>query len=135
MTGALKPEELDQTPLLPRDNNGPVFQEPWQAQAFSIVLELANHGVMDWNDWCKLLSTEIRLAQADGDPDLGDTYYLHWLSALEKLVTANTDITQKQLADTKADWQSADDHREFGEAPLYVKGASHAKAPKTVLTS
>jgi Nitrile hydratase beta subunit len=41
----------------------------------------------------RTISAEIQQAQAGGDPDLGDTYYRHWLAALEKIVLA------KRLAD------------------------------------
>ena len=126
MNSRVNTEDLALTPMLPRDDGGPVFAEPWQAQAFAMVLDLANHGVLDWKDWCTILSAEIRQAQADGDPDLGDTYYLHWLSALEKLVTSKTVVSPDDLAAVKADWQEADRRREFGEAPVYVKGAAQA---------
>ncbi len=36
-------------------------------------------------EWAQRLAEEIQRAQAVGDPDLGDTYYQHWLSALERL--------------------------------------------------
>jgi len=32
------------------------------------------------------LAGEIQRAQAAADPDTGETYYLHWLNTLEKLV-------------------------------------------------
>jgi len=80
-TGAAMPE-------LPIDEQGPVFREPWEAQAFAIVLKLYQGGHFTWPEWVQHLGTEIRAAQRKGDPDLGHSYYQHWLAALERLVAA-----------------------------------------------
>ena len=71
---------------LPRDDDGPVFAAPWEAQAFAMALSLHERGLFTWTEWAAALAEEIKLAQAQGDPDLGDTYYRHWLATLEKLV-------------------------------------------------
>ena len=84
------------TPLAPgqpQDADGPVFAEPWEAQAFSIVVALHERGVLEWPEWTARLAAEIDRAQAAGDPDTGETYYRHWLVALERLVS------EKGLAD------------------------------------
>jgi nitrile hydratase accessory protein len=73
---------------LPRDENGPVFREPWEAQAFAMALSLHERGLFTWNEWAAALADEIKRAQESGDPDLGDTYYRHWLATLEKLIAA-----------------------------------------------
>ena len=73
---------------LPRDDDGPVFREPWEAQAFAMALTLHERGLFTWNEWAAALAAEIKRAQAAGDPDKGDTYYRHWLAALEKLLAA-----------------------------------------------
>jgi nitrile hydratase accessory protein len=80
-------------PGLPRDDDGPVFAEPWQAQAFALAIALNERGVFTWSEWATTLADEIRRAQAAGDPDTGETYYRHWLAALERLVA------EKGLAD------------------------------------
>ncbi len=85
--------DLDALPLVPSDPSGPVFREPWEAQAFALVVALHQAGHFTWTEWVDAISAEIRQAQADGDPDLGATYYRHWLAALEKIVVA------RQLAD------------------------------------
>src|SRR5262245_66006682 len=71
---------------IPRDDDGPVFREPWEAQAFSMALALHERGVFTWPEWAAALATEIKRAQQSGDPDSRNTYYSHWLNALEKLV-------------------------------------------------
>ena len=75
-------------PSLPRDAGGPVFGEPWQAQAFALTLALHRRGLFTWPEWASALADEIKRAQSAGDPDAGDTYYHHWLAALERLVAA-----------------------------------------------
>jgi nitrile hydratase accessory protein len=77
------------TPLAPgqpHDADGPVFSEPWEAQAFALAVALHERGVFSWPEWAATLAEEIERAQAAGDPDTGETYYHHWLAALERLV-------------------------------------------------
>ena len=71
---------------IPRDEGGPVFSAPWEALAFSLAVKLHERGLFTWKEWADALALEIKEAQAAGDPDLGDTYYLHWVRALEKLM-------------------------------------------------
>jgi nitrile hydratase accessory protein len=71
---------------MPREADGPVFNEPWEARAFAMVLALHERGLFTWAQWAEALSRQIALAQAAGDPDHGATYYQHWLLALESLV-------------------------------------------------
>jgi nitrile hydratase accessory protein len=77
-------------PLLPdqpSSGNTPVFRTPWEAQAFAMALALHQRGLISWSEWAQTLAEQIAAAQAAGDPDLGDTYYRHWVAALEKLVS------------------------------------------------
>jgi len=73
-------------PGLPFADDGPAFTSPWEAQAFALVLALHEKGLFTWSEWAASLATEIKAAQAAGDPDTGSTYYRHWLAALERLV-------------------------------------------------
>jgi nitrile hydratase accessory protein len=73
-------------PGIPLDADSPVFNEPWEARAFAMALALHQRGVFTWPQWAEALSRQIEAARAAGDPDLGDTYYQHWLRALESLV-------------------------------------------------
>ncbi len=75
-------------PSIPRDADGPVFREPWEAQAFAMALALHARGLFTWNEWAATLAEEIKRAQAAGDPDCGETYYRHWLATLERLIAA-----------------------------------------------
>src|SRR5262249_42110328 len=82
-------------PGIPCDAEGPVFREPWEAQAFAMALALHERGLFTWNEWAATLGEEIKRAQALGDPDTGETYYRHWLNTLERLVATKgvTDST------------------------------------------
>jgi nitrile hydratase accessory protein len=82
---------------IPADEGGPGFKEPWEAQAFALVAALHEGGHFTWAEWVEVLSAEIRQAQAGGDPDRGDTYYRHWLAALEKIVLAKRLIDDVDL--------------------------------------
>jgi len=94
-------------PDIPCDAEGPVFQEPWQAQAFAMALALQSRGVFTWGDWAKMLGEEIKKAQAAGDPDTGTTYYHHWLATLERMVAAKGLTTPEALARTCQAWDHA----------------------------
>jgi len=93
-------------PSIPRDKGGPVFREPWEAQAFAMALALYDRGVFTWPEWATALAAEIKRAQAAGDPDTGETYYWHWLNTLERLV-AEKGVTNR---DTLARYYDAWDH-------------------------
>jgi nitrile hydratase accessory protein len=94
-------------PSIPRNTEGPVFREPWQAQAFALALALNERGVFSWKEWAATLGEEIKKAQAAGDPDTGDTYYHHWLAALERIVAAKGLADAETLGRTREAWRRA----------------------------
>ena len=75
-------EVLTSVPRLPVDNEGPVFAEPWQAQAFSLAVRLSEQGYFTWKEWAAALAVELKAAALSGEPDDGSRYYHHWLAAL-----------------------------------------------------
>jgi nitrile hydratase accessory protein len=87
--------ELVESPGLPKDAGTPTFREPWEARAFALAVVLHQRGFFTWPEWAAALSREIRLAQHAGDADLGDTYYHHWLNALESLVKQRGTIAEE----------------------------------------
>jgi nitrile hydratase accessory protein len=84
-----------------------VFRAPWEAQAFAITLRLHQAGHFTWSEWAERLAREIRDARDRGDPDLGSTYYEHWLAALERLVADKGLISAGELVHRKAEWAAA----------------------------
>ena len=97
----------DAVPGIPRDEQGPVFREPWEAQAFAMALALHERGLFTWSEWAATLAEEIRRAQAAGDPDTGETYYGHWLATLERLVAEKEVATGATLARYRDAWKRA----------------------------
>jgi nitrile hydratase accessory protein len=90
-------EPIPAEAMPPGDGEGPVFREPWEAQAFGMVMKLYEAGYFTWPEWVDTLAAQIKAAQAAGDPDLGDTYYKHWLAALETLVQTKQLATGSEL--------------------------------------
>ena len=99
---------------IPRDAQGPVFREPWEAQAFAMALALHDRGLFTWPEWAATLGDEIKRAQAAGDPDTGETYYRHWLNALERIVAAKGLADVQMLARYRHAWHHAADRTPHG---------------------
>lgn len=83
---SVDPDDLAPLRRLPRDDDGPVFNEPWQAQAFALAVNLSEQGYFTWKEWAAALSEELAAAARRGEPDDGSHYYDHWAAALERLV-------------------------------------------------
>ena len=100
-------ERLSDLPRLPRDEGGPVFAEPWQAQAFALAVKLSEQGHFTWKEWAAGLAEELQAAARRGEPDDGSRYYEHWLTALERLVTAKGLTDQTALLTRREAWAEA----------------------------
>jgi nitrile hydratase accessory protein len=107
----------DAVPDIPHDEDGPVFREPWEAHAFAMALTLHDRGVFTWTEWASALAAEIKRAQANGDPDTGETYYRHWLATLENLVAEKGVATSETLHRYRDAWDHAADRTPHG-API-----------------
>ncbi|GAC1335465.1 MAG: nitrile hydratase accessory protein [Bradyrhizobium sp.] len=107
-------------PGIPRDDDGPVFREPWEAQAFAMALTLHERGLFTWNEWAATLADEIRRAQAKGDPDTGETYYLQWLATLERLVGEKGVASPATLRRYHDAWDHAADRTPHG-SPIELR--------------
>ena len=92
---------------LPRVDDEPAFAEPWQAEAFAMALALHERGTFTWKEWADRLALTISAAQASGDPDLGNTYYHYWLTALESLVVEKGLLEPSAIAARHAAWDRA----------------------------
>jgi nitrile hydratase accessory protein len=103
------------SPPLPVAADVPVFNEPWEAHAFAIVLMLHRRGLFTWSEWARSLAAQIAAAQAAGDVDRGDTYYQHWVCALESLVSAKGATSKTELARYQKAWDHAADRTPHGQ--------------------
>lgn len=106
---------LDSTPGLPRDRDGPVFAEPWQAQAFALTVKLHEAGHFTWSEWVRYLSREIAAGAPAGASGAETVYYLQWLAALEKLAADKGLASPAALAERKAEWLAAHEATAFGK--------------------
>lgn len=130
---ALSPQSAlraaEANPSLPRDGDGPLFREPWEARAFAIALALHESGLFSWEEWAAALGDEIRKAQTAGDPDTGHSYYRHWLATLERIVAEKGVTTAQILARYRHAWDHAADRTPHG-MPIELQpadfGGDHA---------
>ena len=117
-------------PGMPQAAGEAVFAEPWQAQAFAMTVALHQRGLFSWPEWAEALAQQIAAAQAAGDADLGDTYYQHWLAALEALVAAKGASSAAELARCRDAWDHAAERTPHGR-PIELRAEDFAAHPST----
>lgn len=103
---------LDAVPSIPRDERGPVFAEPWQAQAFAMTVALFDAGRFTWAEWAEVLSAQLQQAGANQN---GDDYYHHWMSALERMSSAKGLTSDAELSQRQEAWDRAAQATPHGE--------------------
>jgi nitrile hydratase accessory protein len=106
--------KLPALPGQPMAGDEPVFREPWEAHAFAMAVTLHQRGLFTWPEWAAALAAQIRHAQDSGDADRGDTYYRHWLAALEALVAEKGASSLSELARYRDAWDRAADRTPHG---------------------
>jgi len=117
-------DRLSELPRLPRDEGGPVFAEPWQAQSFALAVRLSEQGYFTWKEWAATLAEELKAAADRGEPDDGSRYYEHWLAALERLVTSKRLANSAELLQRKEDWADAYRHTPHGRPVELRRGSA-----------
>ncbi len=120
---AIDAARLQSLPPPPRDEEGPVFAAPWQAQAFALAVRLSAQGHFTWKEWARALADELRAADERGEPDDGTRYYHHWVAALERLVTAKGLTDSPALRDRKEAWADAYRRTPHGQPVVLRKQA------------
>lgn len=103
--------DLAELPLLPRDSDGPIFSEPWQAQAFAVVVELTEAGTLTRQEWADHLGAVLKEAEERGEYDTGQRYYDHWLAALERVVVDKNLAGWEDLTKESISIRDNDHHR------------------------
>jgi nitrile hydratase accessory protein len=81
------------------------FAEPWEAQAFALVVALNERGLLPWPEWTQALAAEL---------DGAESYYHAWLSALEKLACVRF-VDVDVLAHYRDAWAQAAERTPHGE--------------------
>jgi nitrile hydratase accessory protein len=117
------PERFAALSSLPRDAGGPVFAQPWQAQAFALAVKLSEQGHFTWTEWATALGAELKAAADRGEPGDGTHYYHHWLAALERLVTDKGLTNRSALDMRKEAWAEAYRRAPHGQ-PVELNGAA-----------
>lgn len=98
---------------------GRAFDEPWQAEAFALAVQLHRQGVFSWNEWSETLGAEIAKLEAAGDED----YFRCWLNAVETLVARKGLASREELAGIAAAWADAYRDTPHGE-PVRLRPAA-----------
>jgi nitrile hydratase accessory protein len=96
-----------EVPGIPRDEAGPVFKAPWEAQAFAMAVALHERGAFTWKEWAGTLAEVLAEVKARGEPDDGTQYYGHWMSALERIVQRKGILTGAHLERRRQEWDEA----------------------------
>ncbi len=100
--------DLKTLPEMVLVDDEPVFNEPWEAQAFAMVIDLHQKGAFTWTEWANALSTQIHGSETRD-------YYQHWLHALESLVAEKQLTSTEALLNKKAQWHEAASKTPHGE--------------------
>src|SRR5262245_25043847 len=114
------PNQAVSLPDLPRDEGGPVFREPWEAQAFALAVALNERELFTWSEWAAPLGEEMKRRQAAGDREHGNTYYRHWLAALERILAAKGIASAAILERYRDAWDRAADRTPHG-SPIELR--------------
>ena len=117
----MRAPDLTALPTIPRDDEGPVFRAPWEAQAFAMAVVLHERGHFTWKEWAARLADEIAAAGARGETDDGKRYYRHWLAALEKLVVDKRIVLAEELHARYDAWEEAARNTPHGQ-PIVLPG-------------
>lgn len=86
--------------MSPPDAPEAPFEEPWQAQAFALAVDLHARGAFTWPEWSEALGEAT--AQAPGAP-----YFERWLIALERLTLARGLTDLAELTAREDAWRRA----------------------------
>jgi nitrile hydratase accessory protein len=84
--------------------DAPVFQEPWEAQAFALAVALHERGAFTWAEWSQTLAATIRAAELQ---QTDEPYYQSWLKALEQLTAEKKLVAAAALSTRKEAWRRA----------------------------
>ncbi|MQF86180.1 MAG: nitrile hydratase accessory protein [SAR202 cluster bacterium] len=113
---------LDELAMIPRDDSGPVFSEPWEASAFALVVQLSSENYFTWQEWVKILVEEIKEANLSENSYIRDHYYIHWLRALERICNDKGLLSSTEITTREEDWRRAYLNTEHGK-PVALEAA------------
>ena len=85
----------------------PVFNAPWEAQAFAMTVALYDRGAFTWKEWAATLAEVFAEVKARGETDTGEHYYEHWLTALERIIERKQLVGGEALEQRRRAWEEA----------------------------
>jgi len=88
-------------------DKNPVFNAPWEAQAFAMAVALYERGAFTWKEWASTLAEVVAEVKARGETDTGERYYEHWLTALERIAARKSLVTDAALERRRHEWEEA----------------------------
>ena len=112
-----------------RDSEAPIFNEAWEAQAFAMVVALHEAKLFTWGEWTAALSREIAAASRPNGRAVDDSYYRHWLAALERMVVEKGATSPEMLEARRAAWGRADEATPHGKPILLANDPQSKAAP------
>jgi len=92
---------------LVRNDNGPVFEEGWQAQVLALAFNLVDRGQFSSTEWSEALGAELVRANERGDRDNSSTYYRAVLAALETLLNTQDSLPNQMVDQRTEAWRAA----------------------------
>lgn len=92
---------------LPRKNGELIFEAPWEARAFGMVVRLCESGLYHWDDFKdRLIQAIAQRACKDPEVDPESGYYHHWLCAFEQLLKDHSILNGAELEARTAEYLS-----------------------------
>jgi nitrile hydratase accessory protein len=79
-----------------------------------MTVSLHERGVFTWPEWSAALAREIR-SSALRDDRQGESYYQHWLKALETLISAKGVASSEELGHVQQAWHRAAERTPHGQ--------------------
>jgi nitrile hydratase accessory protein len=101
------PAMRSELPGLPCEAGEPVFNAPWEAQAFAMALALHERGQFSWKEWAQTLAEVIAEVRQRGEADTGEHYYRHWQTALERIAARKGLVSDALLLQRRQQWDEA----------------------------
>ena len=120
--------------LLPitREGDGPIFKEAWEAQAFAMVVALHEAKLFSWSEWTTALSREFATSSWSSDRGPDNSYYLHWLAALERIVVEKGATSREILEARRAAWTRAAEATPHGKPIVLANDPEPGGSPQAL---
>ena len=90
-----------------RLDDGPIFDEAWQAQLLAMVDQMITNSVFSNTLWSETLGANLKAAETAGESDDIDTYYAAVLKTFESLLDQSSNISSANITDKQQAWERA----------------------------